>query len=89
MTVKTRIESLEGIKDKLTAQREFVVWWDQQEKAQGERTDLKPRNGSVTKLGDFHLDKKTVSRWRTRGIKHREKEKKLRELKAFGAFTRM
>ena len=39
-----------GLRSKLDAQAEFVLWWDTTaEKAQGRRND-KPRNRSVTKL---------------------------------------
>ncbi len=56
-----------AIRDKLTAQAEFVFWWDTQAaKAQGQRTD-QLRNGSVTKLQAGHdglPDRMTISRWR-------------------------
>jgi hypothetical protein len=58
----------EAIEAKLTNQRDFVLWWDQQEKDKGGHASLYARDGSVTgtKLANFNLDKKTVSRWRKR-----------------------
>lgn len=53
-----------AVEERLTKQREFVLWWDGQDKAQGGRG--KTRNGSVMGLDDFGLSPMTVSRWRTR-----------------------
>jgi hypothetical protein len=57
----------DAISVKLAAQRDFVLWWDQQEKNKGA---ARPRgNGSVTalRMGDSGLpDKMVVSRWRQR-----------------------
>ena len=57
-----------AIEVQVSEQRKFVLWWDRQKKGQGERTDIIPRNRSVTKLEDLKLDKMTVSRWRKRFV---------------------
>lgn len=62
----TKLEA--AIRAKLEAQAEFVFWWDTQaEKAQGQRTDLKPRSGSATKSQagrDGLPDRSVIDRWR-------------------------
>lgn len=65
-----------AIENKLVAQREFVVWWDQQERRggkQGDRSDT---------LQDFHLDKETVYRWRNRLVDQGKFSKYLTSIKA-------
>ena len=57
-------------RSELAAQRNFVVWWDGQEKQAGalkQGKELSRRRGSATpELKDFGLDRDTVSRWRKR-----------------------
>jgi phage N-6-adenine-methyltransferase len=54
----------EAIEEKLERQRDFVVWWDAQDKLAGARGDR-----TVTPLKEYGVDKKTVSRWRDRLVK--------------------
>jgi hypothetical protein len=51
---------------KLLAQRDFVVWWDAQEKDKGGRPTMETCNSTVTGLDEFGLNRMTVSRWRSR-----------------------
>ncbi len=52
---------------KLSAQRDFVVWWDQQEKPEGRppKNSVSPARVSE-RLGEYGLNETTVSRWRSR-----------------------
>ena len=60
---------------KLAEQRRFVLWWDAQEKQAGARGSGSNQYHKVASpvcdattllLADHHLDRSTVSRWRTR-----------------------
>jgi hypothetical protein len=52
---------------KLLAQRDFVVWWDQQSKPEGRPPKNSNRTVRVSdQLADFGLNEMQVSRWRSR-----------------------
>lgn len=61
-------EAIEHADKAIAVQMAFVTWWDEQEKGQGQRSDVELRNRSVTKLSlesvAPDLDRMTVSRWR-------------------------
>ncbi|HLC28336.1 MAG TPA: DNA N-6-adenine-methyltransferase [Dehalococcoidia bacterium] len=55
----------QAVEVKLTAQREFVAWWDQQEKDKGGRPEkTRSRSGTGFHADAFGLDRKTLHRWR-------------------------
>lgn len=53
----------------LLAQRDFVVWWDAQEKEKGGRGKTSCRSASGL-LEDYGLNESQVSRWRSKFIEH-------------------
>lgn len=56
-----------AIKEKLSAQAEFVFWWDTQAERRKKGQPKKSDNGETfLSPGEFGLDVKTLSRWRTK-----------------------
>src|SRR5438093_758043 len=71
----------EAVMRKLVEQRNFVLWWDEQKKAQGARRDLELRFRSETKFQagkDGIPDRLTLHRWRVR-LKDPEKFEQTRQ----------
>ena len=51
---------------KLTEQRKFVLWWDEQEKHPGNRKGVVTTDLKRPKAQDFGLDRGAIHRWRKR-----------------------
>jgi len=83
---------MKAIEDKMTEQRNFVLWWDEQEKAQGARGTPGPGRGiktasqvsdAVLQIKNIGIDKDTIHRWRKlKGEKGFEKELDAKQRKA-------
>ena len=58
LKVSTAVAAVEA---KLTEQRDFVLWWDEQEHKGGN-----PTVTGLKRLEDFGADRLTVHRWRTK-----------------------
>lgn len=56
-----------AVEHKARNQRDFVLWWDAQEKDKGGRpSETRDRSAPGYQLDGYGLDRKTVSRWRQR-----------------------
>jgi phage N-6-adenine-methyltransferase len=66
--VKDPTRLYEAVEWKLTEQRRFVLWWDQQDRAPGPGRGKKgsQTGDGFSRLADFALDDGTVHRWRER-----------------------
>ena len=79
---------LHAIEVKLINQRNFVLWWDKQDK-QKNQWDAGDRSvtSNIEKLDTYHLDRKTVSRWRQR-LADPDKSEKYLNTTAVKAWTK-
>lgn len=58
----------EAVEAKLSEQRDFVLWWDMQEKSPGGRPTENPshQNDGFVTIDSLGMDRDTVYRWRSR-----------------------